>query len=1260
MLAAGVLALVCIFIAFNFWFIQNTNSIIESLVSTKSKGRLHLKLSKSKFRYVGKKLELYDAVFYSASDSGTATTYQFNIPRLDLKVRSLWAFLAYRELLIDSIALRSPEAIVTRISKTAKHDRTDVSIPEEIGRFYNSILDALQVLQVKRFQIDNGKFILVNNMDSGRPVTAISNIHFHINNLNIKADSAQAQKFFYSDNVVLRVRNQDIQFPDGVHHMSFKNLAINVQQKQVQLDSCWIKAETREDKNSFRIFFDVLKLTNLDFAALYRKNLIKADSVYVNNPDIELALELKHKKEKGKKLELDTIIQQFTGDLALGYIGVQNATVNITANRSDTMTTFRSTNDNFKMFGLRVNSDSARPVQVDEFAMILRKYETYSRDSSAVYRFDSLRFTNNKVRLSNFTIQSIGNSAKGNLYYSIPAFEVTGLSWEDLLFDRYISAEKAVLFNPEIQYTIGASRKKQSSSLFRILSGLNETVDLAQVEIRNGNLAIQLPGQKKLDLQHVDLVLASNALLASKSYTGMQQAINSLAFRNAVFTTGNLRAELINLHYADRLYADELRINNTDKSIVAQANGISLNDIVWNNDTKSVFVDHLAWQRANVVLHTGSKKEALQKRNAIIELNNLSGRNTALTVYANGNILKTNVDAFSLNQFIKNGAAPVVITGLNTSGKRLTVEAPAFQVQSGAYHIVDGGTSSIRDLSFLKQSPGDTIAFTVPQTFSKPHIQELLQGRLHFETLTAIAPVLHIGKNGEAATAHTKPKRTLPDVSIEELRLRQPSVDFLKHDSATTAINWTGKSATNYWTFYNLHTVPQKATIAMSKAELSGANVLFSRAGKQFGVDSGLVRFTFGKSSAVISDSIRWTAHLQEALFQNPISLALKRGSGIGLDKAIVRNLQLSSAKKNIYQLLQTNPEMQMNIIEGSYRNATSNLQWKNLLYSQSNQSLSIDSFMYQPALSRDSFIANAPGQTDYIHGVLKKIEIDGINLSAFQQDSIFAARKVSINDPELQVYRDKRKPYISGGLRPLPVLALQTMPAKMMIDTVAVTNATVVYTEQSDKTGQEGTVSVNRINAQLFPVRNVHIGAQDSLTLRAEGYLMDSAWLRLRLKEAYTDSLGTFAMTLRVKPADLAVLNPVLMPLASVKIASGALDTLTMRAIGNEYFSIGSMQLFYKNLKVQFLKKGSETKKTFLTGLITFAANNFVIKKNNDKRTGTVYFLRNRDRSVFNFLIKSTLSGIASSVGAKKNKKYFRLYKRQQKLYKLPPVELT
>ena len=652
------------------------------------------------------------------------------------------------------------------------------------------------------------------------------------------------------------------------------------------------------------------------------------------------------------------------------------------------------------MFGLRVNSDSAQPVYVDEFAMILRNYETYSRDSSRLYRFDSLRFTNNKVRLSNFSIRSIATGAnKSNLYYSIPAFELTGLSWEDLLFDRYISAQKAVLYNPEIQFTIGASQNHtQKRSLFKILSGLNETIDLAEVEIRNGNLNIAFPGNKRLNLQQVDLVLASNKLLASKSYTGMQQAINELAFRNAVFTAGNLRAELINLHYTNQLYADVLLITNSDKTMVAQANGITMNDLVWNNENKSVFVDRLGWQQASITLHADGSKKIQKQTNALIELNNLYGKNTAVTIFAGDKIIRTKVDHLRLDDFIKVGGGTMVLHGLDASGTGLDVNAPAYHITSGHYHLTDSGASSIHNLSFLQPSPKDTFSIFIPQTFLKPHIDALLKGNLHFSNVTAAAPVFRFINNAVLADPPPPSNAGMPLFAIDALAMQNPVVQYVINSTDTTTINWSRPGSTssrNYWAFTNVHTAPKTGTLYVDKAELSGTNILLHQNEKIFGVDSGLVQLHFNNIRFSGKNGTYWTANLEEALFKNPISLALKLKGGIGMDEARLRHLNLSSESvKNLYQLVQSNPAMQLQITKGSYATDASQLQWNNLLYSQASGTLSIDSFSYQPVLTRDSFIAKAPGQTDYMHGVFKNITATGIDLTAYEKDTVFTAQQ--------------------------------------------------------------------------------------------------------------------------------------------------------------------------------------------------------------------------------------------------------------------------
>jgi hypothetical protein len=188
----------------------------------------------------------------------------------------------------------------------------------------------------------------------------------------------------------------------------------------------------------------------------------------------------------------------------------------------------------------------------------------------------------------------------------------------------------------------------------------------------------------------------------------------------------------------------------------------------------------------------------------------------------------------------------------------------------------------------------------------------------------------------------------------------------------------------------------------------------------------------------------------------------------------------------------------------------------------------------------------------------------------------------------------------------------------------------------------------------RAFPVRNYDLSPTDSLRIQVNGYLMDSIWIRLRLRESYTDSLSGFLMTARMKPADMRLLNPALGPLASARLKSGYLDTLSMRVAGNDYLAFGEINMHYHDLKIEVLKNGSPKK----AGLISFLLNTLLIKNANTKRTSSVFFIRNRERSSLNYLIKILMSGVNSTVGAKSNRKILRKYKKELRQRNLPPVD--
>ena len=381
---------------------------------------------------------------------------------------------------------------MTRLKPLDTSGQKDVSIPQEMGKVYNSIMDALQFLEVKRFQFDEGQFTLINKVLPDQQPLVITGMHFHIENFKVDSDT-NAEDFPESDTkLVFWTKNQDITFPDGNHRLAFSRFRIKIKKRIIEIDSCTLIGK-RGDNNAsgFSLFLDTLKLTNVDFKSFYEKDLIKADSVYCLNPNFKIQLELKNKSSTPKKIpNLDTLINQLTGDMQLNYVGVKNASLNIATNRNDKSTSFTSEKNNFEMTGLTIDHSQPQPISLQSFDMAIHNYENFVKDSSYFLRFDSIRLRENRILLSNFSINTEPYKDKRNI--QVRQFILSELSWADLLFDQKIIARQALLIRPIIDYYPTATAKPKSKNpIVNSLAGINNFMSLEKLIIENGKIKIK-------------------------------------------------------------------------------------------------------------------------------------------------------------------------------------------------------------------------------------------------------------------------------------------------------------------------------------------------------------------------------------------------------------------------------------------------------------------------------------------------------------------------------------------------------------------------------------------------------------------------------------------------------------------------------------------------------------------------------------------------------------------------------------------------
>jgi hypothetical protein len=225
--------------------------------------------------------------------------------------------------------------------------------------------------------------------------------------------------------------------------------------------------------------------------------------------------------------------------------------------------------------------------------------------------------------------------------------------------------------------------------------------------------------------------------------------------------------------------------------------------------------------------------------------------------------------------------------------------------------------------------------------------------------------------------------------------------------------------------------------------------------------------------------------------------------------------------------------------------------------------------------------------------------------------------------------------------VKKLFVEKIRNISLPVTIDQIEIEDGQVSYTEKNARSRREGNLVLTHLNGNFLNIRNNDFVPGDSLSMLFTGRLLDAPVFDLKIKQSYADPLCGFLMTLTIEPTSLIFLNPLLAPLSNVKFTSGRLDTFYMSAIGNENMAHGKMKFYYHGLRVRLLKNGEMSKPNFAKKVTSLFVNAFVLRTNNERRHGLIYFRRLKDRSFFNYMNKIIFSGVTTSIGAKKNNQY-------------------
>ncbi len=326
--------------------------------------------------------------------------------------------------------------------------------------------------------------------------------------------------------------------------------------------------------------------------------------------------------------------------------------------------------------------------------------------------------------------------------------------------------------------------------------------------------------------------------------------------------------------------------------------------------------------------------------------------------------------------------------------------------------------------------------------------------------------------------------------------------------------------------------------------------------------------------------------------------------------------------------------------------------------YNHLNQSLIIDSFYIKPLFDTLTFFNKNRWQTDRVNLFIPRILFSGIQLNDWNKTNRLHFSKIIAQGLHADLYRDKAYPRDSL-IRPLLIGSLQKISQPFVVDTLLVNNGYFRYSEKEAISDKPGYLFFSDINLTGINLTNLSDTQGSKLTkIFTNGRLMGSGMIYTNFYFPLSKSQSSqFWFSGKSEKIDLTTLNTITQTNSGLTILSGK-GTIDIPLItANDTVAIGSMMFKYRRLKVGLYNRKKANHNGGITApLVSFVLNGLVLRSNNPNwfkrpRVGIAYFERNRNKSIANYIWKTTLSGVLSTLGFnnKEQRKRRKEYRKEE-----------
>lgn len=278
------------------------------------------------------------------------------------------------------------------------------------------------------------------------------------------------------------------------------------------------------------------------------------------------------------------------------------------------------------------------------------------------------------------------------------------------------------------------------------------------------------------------------------------------------------------------------------------------------------------------------------------------------------------------------------------------------------------------------------------------------------------------------------------------------------------------------------------------------------------------------------------------------------------------------------------------------------------------------------PLYGKQEFQQHIPHELDRFEFTVEEVRFSDLQWEIKNDSLNFTNPLLTINNPSLEVYRDKLQPEDTRQKKMYSHM-IRDLPVKIKLDTIKLRNAYIKYEEKVAEDRSPGEVDFKNLHASIYNISNINMQSDNFKTtdIDVEALFMQEANLTVNWNFNISNRNDVYNISGDMDRLSQEAMNRFLTPALNVE-AEGGIEDMRFNFRGNNTQARGEMKFVYEDFKVEVLRRDGKRKNKILSAI----ANLFI---KNDAQQGEqqqegLEIKRDKTKSFWNYLWLSIREG--------------------------------